>query len=422
MPEPIAVATSPAMPARSGPAPKNGESGEGNAGLGSPAAPALAQSEVVSCNPASSQEETAPSGGFEELLAARLAMMGTTAADSRTSGGLGAAKSRSDDLASAEDTSETGIVAAVLAETAALAPATEVPVQAASVLSPGTAALHSQQQAVPAADPSASVTGMAIPISSPLANQVTPPTPSPHAPASGLAESSPARRTSSHSADPAGTAPGPAGAEASDRSISTARPERTVVLADDKRGDGKPEMPPQQREGAFMAASAPVQTDRVPELPPRADIYPSNESRPSGPMPVTHVSHPLASAEWNREFGTQVTLFVSRKDSQAEIRVNPPELGPVEVRIGFDGDKVSVAFAATPAETRQAIQDALPQLRELLAERGLSLGNATVGAESSPREFAPAPRFAGHNSSREATPVRETHAVHLTHRLVDTFA
>jgi flagellar hook-length control protein FliK len=49
------------------------------------------------------------------------------------------------------------------------------------------------------------------------------------------------------------------------------------------------------------------------------------------------------------------------------------------VRITLSEHRADLAFAVSGPEAKAAIQQALPQLRELLAETGLQLGDATFG-------------------------------------------
>jgi len=138
----------------------------------------------------------------------------------------------------------------------------------------------------------------------------------------------------------------------------------------------------------------------------------------------SHVEPRIGERGWNQEFASQVTLLVSNREPRAEIRVNPQHLGPVEVRISMDGDKVSLMFTAVHPDTRAAIQDALPNLREMLADSGLSLGNASVSTESSQRdpsrpEFAGTARIAG-DEAQIIDPAVMSRVV--SNRLVDTFA
>ena len=164
-----------------------------------------------------------------------------------------------------------------------------------------------------------------------------------------------------------------------------------------------------------------ARTDAMPQAD--AAQAPAAAARPS-PVLVIHVEQRVGSAHWNQDFVSQVNLLVSHREPQAEIRVNPPQLGPVEVRIGLDGNQVSVTFTAAQPETRAAIENALPQLREMFADNGIALGNASVSAESSQQQ-SPRPdgsgatRFARDDlvEAQGAAPMRAA----IT-RLVDTFA
>jgi flagellar hook-length control protein FliK len=80
--------------------------------------------------------------------------------------------------------------------------------------------------------------------------------------------------------------------------------------------------------------------------------------------------------------GKQVLWMVNQNISRAEIRLNPANLGPIEVRIDMDNDQVNVAFTSRHAEVREAVEQALPRLREMLEEKGLNLSDADVSQHS----------------------------------------
>ena len=63
---------------------------------------------------------------------------------------------------------------------------------------------------------------------------------------------------------------------------------------------------------------------------------------------------------------------------RAEIQLQPPDLGPVRIELTLNGESTRVAFSAAQPETRQAIEQSLPILKDLLAERGLTLGDTSV--------------------------------------------
>ena len=71
-------------------------------------------------------------------------------------------------------------------------------------------------------------------------------------------------------------------------------------------------------------------------------------------------------------------MLASSNKQQAEIRLTPADLGPLRVRIAVEDGAANVTFQAQHAVTRDAIEAAMPRLREMLAESGLSLGQTSV--------------------------------------------
>jgi flagellar hook-length control protein FliK len=96
----------------------------------------------------------------------------------------------------------------------------------------------------------------------------------------------------------------------------------------------------------------------------------------------TQVATPFGRPEWANAMNERVTWLVGQRMQSADIQINPPQLGPVEVRITIQHDQANVYFTAQNSAVREAIQAALPRLNEMLAQGGLSLGQASVGAES----------------------------------------
>lgn len=79
--------------------------------------------------------------------------------------------------------------------------------------------------------------------------------------------------------------------------------------------------------------------------------------------------------------GTRLTWLAEQKIGHAHIKITPNDLGPVEVRLQMDGDKVHASFTASHVETRQALEQSLPRLRDMLGEHGFQLAHADVGAQ-----------------------------------------
>jgi flagellar hook-length control protein FliK len=77
--------------------------------------------------------------------------------------------------------------------------------------------------------------------------------------------------------------------------------------------------------------------------------------------------------------GGRLLWMAEQKIGHAHIRINPAELGPVEIRMRLDGERVHADFSSGQSEVRQALESSLPRLREMLASQGFALGQAGVG-------------------------------------------
>lgn len=148
------------------------------------------------------------------------------------------------------------------------------------------------------------------------------------------------------------------------------------------------------------------------------------ESVSREPLPLRE---PVGTQRWQEELGNRVTLMTAQGRQSGSLHLNPEHLGPVEVHIDMGEEGARVQFGAQHAETRQALQDALPRLREMFTEAGLSLQQAGV-SQHAPRHDRPAPQAASAyredgRSDGEPTPAGEHLVRSVTHTgLLDTYA
>jgi flagellar hook-length control protein FliK len=87
---------------------------------------------------------------------------------------------------------------------------------------------------------------------------------------------------------------------------------------------------------------------------------------------------PVGTRAWNDELASKLTWLIDRGEQLATLRVTPDSLGPIDIRIAVREGEASIWFGASQADTRQAIEQAIPRLREMLASQGLSLSDAGV--------------------------------------------
>lgn len=87
---------------------------------------------------------------------------------------------------------------------------------------------------------------------------------------------------------------------------------------------------------------------------------------------------PLTNRSWGEDLGQKIVWMVARGAQTAELHLNPPLLGPLDVVLNVSGDQATALFASPHESVRLAVEQALPKLREMLADNGITLGNTTV--------------------------------------------
>lgn len=148
--------------------------------------------------------------------------------------------------------------------------------------------------------------------------------------------------------------------------------------------------------------------------------------------PPPGIAAHLNESAWPKQFGDKVVWMAKNDQQSAQININPPQLGPIQITLNLSGDQATLAFASPHAEVRQVIESALPQLKEMLSSAGINLGQSDVGANLSQQNQAHV--FQGANGNRSANenailPANEKAAsiagsavIHRGRGMVDLFA
>lgn len=97
---------------------------------------------------------------------------------------------------------------------------------------------------------------------------------------------------------------------------------------------------------------------------------------------VQTIDIPVQQTGWDGALAERVTMMANGRLQNAELRLTPAELGPLRIQLEIDDGVANVSFQSQHPLTREALEQAMPRLRELLAENGLSLGQADVGDDS----------------------------------------
>lgn len=112
----------------------------------------------------------------------------------------------------------------------------------------------------------------------------------------------------------------------------------------------------------------------------------------NGPATISLVPTHTESPAWSKDFGQHLIRLAIEGQPAAEIHLNPPDWGPIHVSIDMSGEDASLRFAAEHMPTREALENALPRLRELFAANNLNIISAEINTESqlqfTPQQFA----------------------------------
>lgn len=102
---------------------------------------------------------------------------------------------------------------------------------------------------------------------------------------------------------------------------------------------------------------------------------------PPGQLPPA-LNVPPQHPGWNQAMGDRLQWMVGHHLQSASIRLDPPELGSLNVHIQLHKDHASVTFTAPSQQVRDALESAVPRLREMMTNIGLSLGDVNVSQQS----------------------------------------
>lgn len=139
--------------------------------------------------------------------------------------------------------------------------------------------------------------------------------------------------------------------------------------------------------------------------------------------PTLRLHVPVGNAQWADELGARLTTMTEQGRHAASLRLSPEHLGPLEVRISIRDDQASVWFGAAHADTRAAIEHALPRLREMFEAQGMALADAGVFQEA-PREqpqLAAGGRVSSNGDVKASEELAAT-SVRVSVGLVDAYA
>ncbi|CEG57104.1 flagellar hook-length control protein FliK [Legionella fallonii] len=132
----------------------------------------------------------------------------------------------------------------------------------------------------------------------------------------------------------------------------------------------------------------------------------------------------ISDSQWVEKFSENIVWLGHQGIKSALIKIHPEDLGPLEISIKVVKDSASVSIHSHNSHVCDIVDQALPRLREMMAEQGLNLSDVYVGSDDGSRQFSE-----NNHGSEEVTAVNiedEVQAAPLAKKtrdgLIDYFA
>ena len=158
-----------------------------------------------------------------------------------------------------------------------------------------------------------------------------------------------------------------------------------------------------------------------------AQLLTSATTSPSDvPTPTFKIPASVDTAEFGQGVADRVSLMMDGNLTSAKLQVNPPALGPIEVRIALQSGHAQVWFTSHSAVTRDALESSAPKLREMLGAQGFGQVSVDISQRSF-QERSPQPKGYAASSAiggvSAAAPVQSSSASSRTASgLLDAYA
>lgn len=98
------------------------------------------------------------------------------------------------------------------------------------------------------------------------------------------------------------------------------------------------------------------------------------------------VDVPVGHAAWEQSMARQVLQAGHNQLQTLQIKLNPAHLGALEVHVKVEAETTSIVFSSHHAVVREAVEGAIPRLREMFGASGLNLGNVNVANQGAAEE------------------------------------
>lgn len=138
-----------------------------------------------------------------------------------------------------------------------------------------------------------------------------------------------------------------------------------------------------------------------------------------GWQPPLALTEPAAA----QQIKDRVMVQIQHKLQTAEVQLHPEELGSMQIKLNLQQDQLSVQFVVQQGGAKEALEQQMPKLRELLEQQGIALSEGQVEQRQSGSQQEQHTHRQGSNTSAESELAAvQTVQMKVSDRMVDFYA
>lgn len=125
------------------------------------------------------------------------------------------------------------------------------------------------------------------------------------------------------------------------------------------------------------------QSSQVGQLTQVGTTQATTQTQPGFKAHQLSVNSPVNHSDWADGLGDKVVWLTNQPIKSAVVKLNPQELGPIDINVKVHQNEASIQFTSHNMAAKEAIEHAMPKLREMMLQQGLELTDVNVSTDSS---------------------------------------
>lgn len=133
-----------------------------------------------------------------------------------------------------------------------------------------------------------------------------------------------------------------------------------------------------ERSAHIPSLLTPTETDNVQTLLAKAGNDAISVQSAKSVQTIHQETLSIYRKDFANEVKEKVMVMINQRIKQLEIRLDPPELGSMQVKVNLQNEQAAVSFVVQNQQAKEAIEQNINKLRDMLSESGVDVGEANI--------------------------------------------